>query len=512
MALTLPTRTQIPTPPAALLGLILPPNPASRPTAPPRNRAISPVMAAILGARFDMPADGFVPEGERNNCLTRIAGFLKAKGLSNDALPVALHAFNLAKCSPPLDSGEVEQIANSIAKYPSNSAAMHGGFNLADGLITLSAQIPPPRTAIWGDIIIAGKYVVLAGPGGVSKTMLAIGLAVQIALGMPWASRDVLLGAAILILGEEDKDEVNRRVNAITRNLSTADKQSIERLLRVIPANGRDLRLVHLEQGNAEQTDLGERIAILSEELANDTGTPVRLIVIDHARLAISGDLNDASHVTELTRVLTSIADRTGAAVMLLAHSPKATLGKDDDDINAADVAGSSAFVDNSRCTMVMTTMKPQDARTFGIPEQVRQNYARLAVVKNNYGKTGTKIYFHRRYDPDFQVSPLEPLALQPVPKAGAQGQQALGNKIIDIVKQVPAPLTPTKLRNHYSGKSGTLNASEAEVEAAIKKLVSDGQLELRPPTPEEREQHNLHKNVRKVLWPGKVQGEGCGA
>ena len=390
-------------------------------------------------------------------------------------------------------------------------------LSLSDGDVTLPLQPPPSRDHVWEKLFFAGKYAVLAGPGGVSKTMLALGLATQIALGEPWAGLKTGAGGAMLFLGEEDADEVRRRLGAIARNRQPAERQKLEQHVRAFPMAGKDLRLTQLDQHNATATGFDDEIIALAGEFALIVGK-VSLIVIDHARLAMGGDPNAADHVTGLTRLLTHIADETGAALLLLAHSPKSTLSKEDDTnaVSAADIAGSSAFVDNARCAMMLTTMDAQQAKKFDIPPTARQSYVRLKVVKNNYGPTGSEIWFHRRHDPDYEVAVVEPMTMQPVSKATPQSKQALDDRIIDVVKGVPGTLTKTKLRTQYGGKAHPLAAPDAEVELAIDELIKAGRLELREPTQEEREQHNIHKNAKKVLWPGevqgKVQGEGCGA
>ena len=67
----------------------------------------------------------------------------------------------------------------------------------------------------------------------------------------------------------------------------------------------------------------------LAKQHANKADYPVGLIVLDHARLVMAGDPLSADHVTALLRALTRIAVETGAAVLLLAHSPKSTYGKE---------------------------------------------------------------------------------------------------------------------------------------------------------------------------------------
>jgi hypothetical protein len=62
--------------------------------------------------------DASIPEGCRNDTLTRLAGRLRRDGLSEAALNAALQATNAEQCDPPLDEAEVAKIAERIARYP----------------------------------------------------------------------------------------------------------------------------------------------------------------------------------------------------------------------------------------------------------------------------------------------------------------------------------------------------------------------------------------------------------
>ena len=56
-----------------------------------------------------------IGEGSRNGTLFSLGRSLRAKGLSEGAIVAALQAENEARCSPPLDSREVEMLARSAA-------------------------------------------------------------------------------------------------------------------------------------------------------------------------------------------------------------------------------------------------------------------------------------------------------------------------------------------------------------------------------------------------------------
>jgi hypothetical protein len=59
---------------------------------------------------------GKIPEGSRDSTLTSLAGSMRRRGMSRDAILAALRVEN-KRCEPPLDDAQVEKIADSIAGY-----------------------------------------------------------------------------------------------------------------------------------------------------------------------------------------------------------------------------------------------------------------------------------------------------------------------------------------------------------------------------------------------------------
>ncbi len=61
-----------------------------------------------------------IPEGQRNEALTSIAGSMRKRGMTQEAIEAALLADNRARCDPPLPDYEIQGIARSVARYPSS--------------------------------------------------------------------------------------------------------------------------------------------------------------------------------------------------------------------------------------------------------------------------------------------------------------------------------------------------------------------------------------------------------
>lgn len=66
---------------------------------------------------------GTIPEGQRNSTLTSLAGSMRRRRMSEDAILAALLEENRTRCDPPLDEGEVRRIAASVARYEPTSRA-----------------------------------------------------------------------------------------------------------------------------------------------------------------------------------------------------------------------------------------------------------------------------------------------------------------------------------------------------------------------------------------------------
>ena len=328
--------------------------------------------------------------------------------------------------------------------------------------------------------------------------MLMLQTVVAAAMGVQMEGIQVAEGGSILFLGEEDDAERDRRIGAICLQMN-ANPQLLEKRIKCYAAAGLDIRLTRTNESNIQPTDLVERIIQITTEHRESAGVPVRIIVFDHARLVLAGDPNDAQDVTELTRVLTYIARETGAAVFLLAHSPKSVLNKEGDEMNAADIAGSSAFVDNSRATFMMWTMRKGEAKNLGISEQERSKYVRLENVKSNYAAQGGGYWLERKPIQDWGISLLVKATLQIPSTFQSKNVTNLRGRILTQLNKKHGGITERNLRD-MAGKDGDLGASDAKIRAEIKKMLDEGLIDRRAPTPDERRLHRLSGQVREIL------------
>jgi hypothetical protein len=410
---------------------------------------------------------------------------------------------HLSVIKSPIQLGVISKINNDIIETVGLDREMISEklprLASSDGMIIFSDTPPPPRVYVLQDLIAAVKVCVLAGLGGVSKTMMSMQWAVCVALGLPYMGKATLEGAVMLILGEEDCDEIARRFNAIVKimDLSNAQKVLVQKRIRAFPMNGLDCRLTMKQGGSLESADFTAEVIEASKILEVESGMALSLIVLDHAGQIHGGEFNTREDVAQTMRQVNFIAQKTGAAVLVLAHSPKTAVGKDKADSN--DVAGSAAWVDLARAVFVLRTMDEAEGKNFGVQSDVRKNYASLSVVKNNCGPTGDQFWFNRVTVDSHGVSVLNHVDLVK-PIAPMKGGAKLQKLIIEKITEHTGGYSKTGFVEKYFGKDGPLNATKREVQVSLDELLGSGQLLLREPTTEERATHKLHQTIKEVL------------
>jgi hypothetical protein len=365
------------------------------------------------------------------------------------------------------------------------------------GKLSIPTVAPPPRDYLFAEVVIPGTVNVIAGSGGSAKTTEVMDVCIHGALGLSQGPVQIAQFASLLFLAEETREERDRRFGALCVDLSHAERSRVEGLIYCEAAAGRDLRLTVLKDGNVYETSEVDRIIALAAHHRQQTEMRIGLIVIDHARLVMAGDPLSADHVTALLRALNRIAVKTEAAVLLIAHSPKSTYGKEGEP-DPSEVFGSGAFVDHTRSAFVLHTMRKDEARYYGFTDDERKQHVSLSVVKANYGPSGRQWWFKKEIIAEWHVLRLLPVFL--LPKGQAQIQSSLSRKICDLVKGRPAQLTIRVLRDRYSGVQGDLGASEREVRRAVERSLEQGNLILRAPTEDERKRYRISSNVREVL------------
>ena len=81
------------------------------------------------------PLPDVLPEGRCNAALTSLAGSMRRRGMSGEAIGAALQLENEKRCSPPLPEEEVAKVVGSVARYEPEASSLRppaSNFPLTD--------------------------------------------------------------------------------------------------------------------------------------------------------------------------------------------------------------------------------------------------------------------------------------------------------------------------------------------------------------------------------------------
>lgn len=130
-------------------------------------------------------------DGERNDSLASLAGTMRRRGMTENEIFEALKAVNANRCQPSLDNHEVQEIAQSISRYPpsesitNNKSSVWGEEFTPPSLRTVNlAEVKAKKVEyLWKPFIPRGTFILIDGEEGIGKSLLALGFGCSVASG-----------------------------------------------------------------------------------------------------------------------------------------------------------------------------------------------------------------------------------------------------------------------------------------------------------------------------------------
>lgn len=285
---------------------------------------------------------------------------------------------HLAKTEEDEDTAEVFEEPES---FMANSAV--GGM--------LDTDAEPLEFAIAGFAPL-GMVTVLAGPGGVSKSSLALRLLLAASTGCPFGPFRVKQPMRCLYVSYEDD---RRTFHSRLRSMYDALADSVEGVLYDIEQIRRNVHIAAVAE-DAESWVLMRK----AERYGTPTATErtswlakilrrfrIRLLVLDPAAFTHRLEENDPSEMAAYMQMLGALAGQADCAIVLLHHMQKAAAWMALDDVNQGSLRGASSLADNARSVAVMMSVSKKDASKFGLPDtdETVSTYAVLKHVKHNH-------------------------------------------------------------------------------------------------------------------------------
>lgn len=264
---------------------------------------------------------------------------------------------------------------------------------------------PEAREFAWDKFAPVGKVTVLAGPGGVSKSMLMLHLLVYGALGQSWAGFHVTEPLRGLYASyEDDTQELHKRVHRLASGLREKDDGLGDMLYDIDGMLQRNLLLYAADEeatswllmvkpdryGQAERTERVDWLVGLIKHAR------LKVLVLDPVVYTHNLEESDPGAMAAYMQTLTYIAKSAQCAVVVLHHMHKTAQWATLEEINQGSLRGASSFADNSRSVGVLVSMPPKDAPRFGVPTIDCTKYAIFKHVKHNYSAPMDPVVFFR--------------------------------------------------------------------------------------------------------------------
>lgn len=338
---------------------------------------------------------GEVIEGGRNDYLTKMAGAMRRKNFSEDAIFAALQIDNREKCRPPLSDGEVYQISKSVMRYDAQDIPQVEK-PLPNSLTTielLEAEIKErekdPRE-VWG-IHYAWEYLSLV-TGGKQKGELIYG-AGEPGVGKSWFFHQDALYTAIgrkrnmgngyscfeetpvlLWSGEMRRKQVYRRffemLGVPKRAMLTGQMKSIDKetgevidhwekydeakaILMSSPIYVADMML-----------DLKDVRAMLEREIGEHG---IEQAVFDYDWLINAPGTGEIEQSQNISRTMKQLANDLDISVILISSVNKGGMGQQSENVTKANLSGSGKKLHDADVIYILTKFNENKNSDLGI-------------------------------------------------------------------------------------------------------------------------------------------------
>jgi AAA domain len=243
----------------------------------------------------------------------------------------------------------------------------------------------PPREFLYGRHYIRRAIGATIAGGGRGKTTLAVFEAVTMAACFDLVTRDPLPSGPLrvwLLNGEEEQDELDRRVAAVCQRYRVSEADLGGRLFAQ-SVRDRPMRIAITTKGVA-MVDEG----VVDQMVSFIERNRIDIFMVDPLVSFHDVPENDNSAMDKVIKQgFGAVAAKTNSAGEVFHHPGKLKPGQAESGVE--DGRGASAILWAVRSARVLNFMTPADAERFGISEDDRRRYVRIANGKANMGPIG---------------------------------------------------------------------------------------------------------------------------
>jgi RecA-family ATPase len=265
-------------------------------------------------------------------------------------------------------------------------------FQALDWSIDRFEDNPPEIPMLIDNVLVEGITSVFYSAGGAGKSTILLHMAAKIGLANSYRDLDffgnLIHPGQVVLLTAEDPDLIlNRRFNSIVQacadDMDITFKEAKETLRSNMFIQSTFGKPVHLfsvsnKDGNLKTTPYYKSLTKKLETLKN-----LKLLIIDtKTRYSPAEGLGNVTATQEIT-YYESIAQKTGAHVMLLHHSNKASRNGSQTGVQA--YRDASAIYDSVRAAWYLRGINDDEKEAENIKADDLKQYLILENSKNNY-------------------------------------------------------------------------------------------------------------------------------
>ena len=236
----------------------------------------------------------------------------------------------------------------------------------------------PHREWLYGVDLVRGEITVLASPGGIGKSSLALAIAASLATGKELLGVKIYgKGLRALYLNAEDSQtEMLRRLWALClqHNVSSADLTRLW-LLGADDAQVQKSSFLWTERGASLLHQAGvDFLGSMLDEFRPD------VVVLDPlVSLCAGGNMNDNAAMSLVMRAIKGLAMRYNCSFLIVHHTKKGG------DLTSSEaIGGAVAIVNLARRALMLAAMSQEEAKRLAVLPSKRWRYFRLLSAKAN--------------------------------------------------------------------------------------------------------------------------------
>lgn len=343
---------------------------------------------------------------------------------------------------------------------PANPGYLSPKLKVTDPLTLEGKAIPERRWAVQG-WVPHGNVTMLAGDGGVGKTMLSQMLLTCVAIQTDWLGLKTTPCRAIGVFCEDDDAELQRRQEAINENfdIGFGELENFQWVSRV----GEDNALMKWEQYETPgaPTEFFQQV----HDWAQDFGA--QLIVLDSLHDLFPGNEISRVHARQFIQLLVSLAQDCDGSVIINSHPSVAGRA------SGTGESGSTAWNNAVRSRLYLT--RPDDEQGFDARDE-----RVLSRKKANYAAMGDEV--RMTWDSGVFVSHTAPSGiLDSIDKRGIDSKFL---ELLIIREREGRPVSEKSRAGNYAPKEFAKHPDRAgyrkrDFEIAMERLFADKRIRV---------------------------------